>query len=175
MALLLAVALQAFLGPAEPQRFAYGAFIAPATLEAEIQSLGAHSKALRPLADCQALSAAFNKAVCASVPVLLLSGGPPTVAGFVVPAIVDTVKTHSGGWALAHVREEGYEGLTPAFTHTDASTAVVAKVRHVRILATLDHVSPRPVFSRTKEAMVLTWDSLHGPSVTTLGGGVNWR
>lgn len=81
----------------------------------------------------------------APVSVLLGLCGPSTVAGFVVPVIVDAVECPAERpWS--HVREEVLERVHPSLTDGDSAASVVLPVPGVRISAALAHGGPTVKF-----------------------------
>ena len=87
------------------------------------------------------------QAVVSPVPLLLFFGGPPTVSGFVVTFVVDSVDAVVEGRANAHVGEEVDE-VEPMVAHDDTSRTVVRIFDEVRIIAPNDHHLPRIIRQR---------------------------
>lgn len=77
----------------------------------------------------------------AAVSDLLALGGPPTVARFVVPVVVDAVDAQPSGF-LAHVSQERSEGIAPAFADGNPAPSVVPVVVGTRVCTTFDHPTP---------------------------------
>lgn len=95
--------------------------------------------------------------------------GPLAISGFVIAVVVDALKRQLRS-GLAKVREEVLEAL-PALANLNAATAVVGKVRVIRVLAALPHPHPDRVRSR---AGFPVRDPDHAPSISEYMNGATY-
>ncbi len=83
---------------------------------------------------------------------LLARCRPAYIARLVAALIVDTIKRRSFR-TRPDVRQEHDEVITPLRRHPDSSPTVEGVISVARILATLLHCAPRPIFSRACRAV----------------------
>ena len=82
---------------------------------------------------------------------LLRSGGPATIAGFVITVVVDAIN-RSARRLLTHVLKERHKAEPPSIAHGDAASAVEPPVLSVWIRASSDHCRPRGIRGRPESA-----------------------
>jgi hypothetical protein len=107
-----------------------------------------HSEFVPPLAVRLALHRAL-------VLLLLTARCPPAVLRLVVPVRVATVKAVILGRARSHVCIEGGEITSPPVTNRDPAPSVVLVAVCARVVTTLLHARPRPIFGRVVHAVRL--------------------
>ena len=86
-----------------------------------------------------------------TIPVLFCSCCPPTIARFVVPIIVDAVKTMFG-WAWTHIGVE-ISKVEPTLTYCDSASAIVFPPVVVDFKAASLHRLPTTILRRIGHAM----------------------
>ena len=166
--LVAALSLSALLGSSEPGRLSEGAFNAPSALKSHVDYSFRDSDHIGPLGKASLLSVPLDQAVVTAVSVLLDSGFPSAISGFVVPVIVDPSNTVISGRSGAYVSNEGVERLSPFRADCYSPASVVVKANGASGYASSDHVSPRPVTDFGLDSVVFD----HGTSVTTPEGEV---
>ena len=129
------------------------------------------AKLLGPIGATLRFASPSNHVRNAAVAALAFACVPAAILRRVVSRVVLAFKRVFGARLRAHVLNESGKAVAPAFTDRDASASVVLKAWAFRIRAALDHVCPSPM----NWGLVQAASTSHGPSVTTLGGGVNWR
>jgi hypothetical protein len=77
--------------------------------------------------------------VSPSIP-LFLNGRPATIAGLVVPVIIETIK-RSVGWTLSHIGEEVFK-LLPSWANFNPAPSIVLIARVIGIGAPCMHRGP---------------------------------
>lgn len=70
---------------------------------------------------------------------------PSTIARLVVAIDINSIKAESI-WAYAHVCEELRKGRTPCIAHRYASTAIMLKTGHIRVIAPTLCMLPSSIF-----------------------------
>jgi hypothetical protein len=75
---------------------------------------------------------------------LLCACGPTAVGRFVVSAVVNAIKRQLR-WTRTHVFIERGVTIAPSLAHSNAATAVVSELFVFRVVATLNHLLPRPI------------------------------
>ncbi len=90
-------------------------------------------------------SAIFNENIRDPVVCLLSSCRPSTIARFIVPIVISSVKRMFGTWFLAHVSKEVLE-QTPPFAHRDPAAAIEFRGRIRWVVASLFHAGPCAIF-----------------------------
>lgn len=94
----------------------------------------------------------FQLAYGACVLGILLACGPATVLGTVESVVVDAVQFKSTG-SLAHVLEEGFEGMEPTVADLDATGTVVGITRMCNVVTSAEHPGPHLVGACLGHAM----------------------
>jgi hypothetical protein len=82
----------------------------------------------------------MTRATLPTIERLLRFCAPFAIAGFVVPVVIDPIKSHPM-WRLAHVSKEVFEGQPP-LTYRDASASVVSPSPMFWIEAAFFHAAP---------------------------------
>ena len=85
----------------------------------------------------------------ALVKTLFFRCGPTTIAGLIVPVVIDAVDAMFGRGAVAHISQEVLEGVTPALADRNPAATVPRPVFTLRVCAAIDHMSPRSIFRGT--------------------------
>lgn len=118
-------------------------FHAPAKPQTAHDVVWANSKNLGPVLDAECLAVMSEKSVRTFVAALLCGCGPTTVARLVMAVIVRVaVQGVFGTRAFAHVFQETLERVSPTFTDTNPSAAIVVISPGRRRVATALHLSP---------------------------------
>ncbi len=100
----------------------------------------------RPVGEHERLSFVGEVDVLSRVTCLFVSRGPAAVGRLITELVVSAVERVGRRGALAHVREEGRERVSPLRTDRDATAAVVWVVLVARAIASGFHALPRFVF-----------------------------
>lgn len=78
---------------------------------------------------------------------LLFHGGPTAICWLIITVVVGvSIKRKFGIWFPAHVCEESRIRFSPSVADLDTPSTIIAIELESRIMATLDHRSPRHVF-----------------------------
>lgn len=114
---------------------------------------------LRGVLERHEYTAVDHHAGAASIPGLLLRGCPATVSRSVVPG---SVRISVNGVLIrrltAHVLEKSLEGRGPAVAYRYALPAIVGITPVARIVATTEHLAPRPILRRLATHASITVD-----------------
>ena len=116
-------------------------YLKQSTQKAAPERIPRHGEIVSRLMPRDALTVNSAQWVPAGISVLLRTGRPAAVAGFVVAVVVDAIKRMYRRWTSSHVRQEVREVL-PAVTYGNAPPAVIPIRRISRIAASLSHLLP---------------------------------
>lgn len=103
-----------------------------------------------------------------SIALLLRRRGPTTIGRFVVPVVVDPVKTVPVPRTIAHINIKSRE-VVPPLTNGDPPSTVARILLMLWVAAALAHRGPRPVF----HGLVRTMRDVHGQTITTAAMEIN--
>lgn len=140
------------------QRFVYGIFYRPSTIDAISENEIAYSSLLRERHHGHYLSAIFQFVVAASIIGLLLVCGPYTVTGLVVSVIVNAVNGVLFGWSWSHVLHETLESsfsalsILPSVAHGNSSFYVAVCLGSVFVGASIFYGCPYSIFRKMPES-----------------------
>lgn len=121
-----------FYGPAPRETFYYDS-----AFQAEMSA---------PFGQTESLSIQGDFVRIAPIAHLSLVIGPSAVSGFIVPIVVDSVKSHPRR-AWTHILKECSKAMKPAFAHGDSAQDVVCSTDVFPIGNSLFCLSPRSIFS----------------------------
>lgn len=82
----------------------------------------------------------------ASIIGLLYTGAPFAVCRFIIFGVINAFQRVIGRRAESHIRQESLERLSPLFTNSNSSCAILRKGRIIRVMATCFDVEPSIIF-----------------------------
>jgi len=109
----------------------------------------------RPGRNAHYLSIEREKAICASIAVLLCHCCPTAIRWFVISVIVDSVNRVPGTWPFAHVSEEHSKVVLPALTDMNPTAAVSFVLVVGWVVTAVEHVAVNAVFERSERCAVV--------------------
>ena len=98
----------------------------------------------RPLRECMRLPSKRDKSISTEVIILFFSGGPSTIAGFIISVIINSVKRMFGSWRITHISKE-ISKIMPVITYRNPSSAIIIKRWVNRVFTSLEHCSPNMI------------------------------
>jgi hypothetical protein len=114
--------------------------------QAIIEQAKREASLARPFGNSHCAPPPCNASILARIVGLLRQRRPSNIAGFVIPVYVDSIKGVFPGRALAYVRKERGEVVSPFVAHLDPAAAVVGPSLIRTVIATSFRVAPRLVF-----------------------------
>lgn len=115
----------------------------PPTFHSHANVGGRHARSLSPVSDAQGFATVRDHVGMAAVSDLPAVGGPPAVAGFVIPIVVDAVDGHAVR-LFPHVGQEVFKPA-PTITDGDSTPPVIREILVLRAQATSAHPVPNAV------------------------------
>ena len=149
---------------------AQGSLMRPATGNSIADGPIVHIKALRPLSNCQGFAVHGESLITALIVRLLFTGRPAAIIGLIIAVVILSIDL-AVRWTRSHVRIEGFETVTPALTHRDASTTIILVSRCLRIEATVLRMCPRSIFAALPTTMLSEGLRRDLPSIAPTASG----
>lgn len=123
----------------------------PSSPQAVLDQLAIQAHQSRPIADRFSFPAKGQPKIVAFVIGLLQRSRPATVAGFIVPIVIDPVDTHSRGNG-AHISQKRFES-EPSLADLNSTRTIVGIFEMIGIQTATLHGTPSPIFPTMSKTM----------------------